>query len=130
MCPARAAAAATSLGTAPSGGSISVPNPAGGTVSVPQATGSLISAVLSTGSTGSVAALSTALTASGVASGQATVLADALGQLGTSPSFSNVVSAVQAYNAAIAATPPGQTPSPALLAIRAVLVAASGAAAS
>lgn len=120
--------AATSLGTAPPGGSISVPNPAGGTVSVPQATGSLISAVLATGSAGSVAALSTALTASGVASGQATALADALGQMGTSPSFANVVSAVQAYNAAIAATPAGQTPSPAILAIRAVLVAASVAA--
>ncbi|MFZ9898100.1 MAG: hypothetical protein ACO3F5_01525 [Gemmatimonadaceae bacterium] len=99
-------------------------------MAVPQATGSLISAVLATGSTGSVSALSTSLTASGLSSGQATALAEALGQMGTSPSFENVVSAVQAYNAAVAATPPGQTPSPAVLAIRAVLVAASAAAAA
>lgn len=106
------------------GGGTSVTNPSGGTVVVPQAAAQALGAVLGGSPTAAqTAALATAF--GPTPAGQANGLANALAALGANGSFSALVNAVQAYNAAVDALPAGATPSPALLAARQALVAAS-----
>ncbi len=106
------------------GGGATVTNPAGGTVVVPQAAAQALGAVL--GGSPTAAQSSTLASAFGpTPATQANGLVTALAALGRNGSFANLVSAVQAYNAAIDALPAGQNPSPALLAARQALFAAS-----
>lgn len=102
----------------------SVSNPAGGTVNLSQAAAQALGAVLGgSPSAAQSSALATAL--SPVPAGAANTLVAALTALGGSGSFGDLVSAVQAFNAAIDAMPAGANPSPAMLAAREALFAAA-----
>ena len=86
---------------------------------VPQAASQNVGQILG-GSTGALASFTAALAGS-IGPGPAGALGNALATLGGAPTFANLVSAVNAYNAAVAALPAG-TPVPAqLLAARAAL---------
>lgn len=89
------------------------------TVTVPPAAAATVGGALA-GNTAAVNSLTTGLTAS-VGAGPAANLSQALVTLGGAPSFANLVSAVNAYNAAVAALPAGATPPAQLLAARAAL---------
>lgn len=97
---------------------VTVTNPAGGNVNLPQAAAQALGAAL--GGSASPAQV-TALTNAGVPAGLVTALA----ALGSNPSMGALTRAITAYNAAIDALPAGATPSPALLAVRQALFAAS-----
>lgn len=106
------------------GGGVNVTNPSGGSVVLPQAAAQALGAVL--GGSPTAAQSSALATAFGPApAAQANALVTALAALGSNASFGALVNAVQAYNAAIDALPAGANPSPALLAARQALFAAS-----
>lgn len=108
---------------AATGGGVTVQNPGGGTVTVPQAAAQALGGVLGGNpNAGQVQALNQAF--GGSAAGNA--LTNALQSFGASPSFNNLVTAIQAYNTAITTLPAGGQPTPALLAARQALAAASG----
>ncbi len=74
---------------------------------------------------GNGAALSASLTGAGAPAAQTNALISALGNLGSNPSPAALSSAIQAYNALVAAVPQGMVanPPPALLSARAALLA-------
>lgn len=86
---------------------------------VPQAASQNVGQILG-GSTGAASSFTTALTGT-IGAGPAGALANALATLGSAPTFTNLVSAINAYNAAIAALPAGAPVPAQLLAARAAL---------
>lgn len=100
------------------GGNVTT-NIGGVSYTVPQAASTLIGQVL-LGSGGASTSLTSVLTGS-VGAGPAGALAQALATLGGAPTFANLVSAVNAYNAAVAALPAGAPVPAQLLAARAAL---------
>jgi hypothetical protein len=117
-----AGARANFLNSAAAG--LMIPNPAGGQVNVPQPVARALGAVLGGNATpAQLSAVGGALT--GVPAASATALTNALTAFGRSANFATLSAAVSAYNNAVNALPAGATPSPALLAIRNALQAAS-----
>jgi hypothetical protein len=104
------------------GGGATVQNPAGGTVTVPQAAAQALGGVL--GGNPTAAQVSTLTSALNAGSASAP-LVQALQALGGNASTANLGRAIAAFNAAVDATPAGANPSPALLAVRQALAAAS-----
>ncbi|MHB1313358.1 MAG: hypothetical protein ACYC3L_15180 [Gemmatimonadaceae bacterium] len=79
-----------------------------------------------TGATGAVGTLSASLTSGGVPATAANALAQALGAFGAAPTLANLQAAVEAYNAAVRATPAGTRPSASMRAARNALRTLSG----
>lgn len=92
-------------------GGVNTPVPQGASVQVGQMLG---------GNTGAASSFTAALTGS-VGAGPAGALSNALATLGGAPTFTNLVSAINAYNAAVAALPAGAPVPAQLLAARAAL---------
>ena len=106
------------------GGGATVANPSGGTVVVPQAAARALAGVLGgTPTADQTSAVTTALAP--VPASSAGALVRALAALGANANHGTLTAAVAAYNAAVDALPAGATPSPALLAARSALAAAS-----
>jgi hypothetical protein len=102
-------------------GGVSIPNPAGGTVNLSQSLARALAAVMGGNPTpAQVSELTAAIGGSGAAG-----LVQALTALGRGASMAALGSAVRAFNGAVDGTPAGSTPSPALLAVRQALAAAS-----
>lgn len=94
----------------------------GAQVNVPAAAVQAVGQALATPTPQAAANFVSLLQAGGVPSAPSTALGQALTALGSTPTFANLVSAVQAYNAAVQALPAGAAPPAALLAARAALV--------
>lgn len=92
----------------------------GQTVTVPAAAAATVGSML-LGNTNSTTAFTSSL-AGVVGTSAAATLAQALVIVGASPNYGNLLIAVNAYNAAVAALPAGQQPPAALLAARAALL--------
>lgn len=101
-----------------SGGNVTT-NIGGTNVSVPQAASQNVGQILQ-GNANAASSFTAALTGT-IGAGPAGALAQALATLGSAPTFSNLVSAVNAYNAAVAALPAGTAVPAQLLAARAAL---------
>lgn len=119
---AAVASIATSRSTfgAPSAAGVQVSNPAGGQVTVPQALAQAVGAALQ-GSASGAQQRALATEFGGGDAGRA--LARALNRMGRDVSNNGTSNAITAYNDAVRALPPGQTPSPTLLAARQVIAA-------
>lgn len=74
------------------------------------------------GTAGSIGTLVASLTTGGVPSGPANALAQSLSTFSGAPTLANLVLAVQAYNAAVRAMPPGTRASPAMRMARLALI--------
>lgn len=74
------------------------------------------------GTAGAVGTLSASLTAGGVPAAQSNALAQAFATFSGAPTLSNLVAAVEAYNAAVRAMPAGTRASPALRMARLALL--------
>jgi len=100
------------------GAGVQVPSPAGGTVAVPTPAAQALGAVLSWSATAAQLQTLNAALGGGVVNG---ALVSALQALVAEPSGKSLVAAREAYNAAIRATPAGQTPSATIIAVRGLL---------